>query len=201
MRAIAFDLDGTLLHYTREYEAVLSDAFVRVCGEVRDEWLETYSETFYELFLECEPDPVLGGFEAVEVDVDPGALRAALLAEETEMCRPPAGALDDLRRLAGEFHVGVVSDGIPEWQRHKLRERDLLEVFDAVVTSYEAGAHKPDPAPFREFEDRVGAESYGMVGDDGSDVEGARGVGWAAHRYGGTGFGDLPGAIDWDEPA
>lgn len=35
-RAIFFDLDGTLLHYTRDFEDVLSDAIDAVDGDVPD---------------------------------------------------------------------------------------------------------------------------------------------------------------------
>lgn len=197
MRAIAFDLDGTVLHFTREYEAVLRDSVGNVAGEVREEWLEAYQERFFEHFRNHEDAPVERAFEALEDGPDPEELAAALRAEEVEMCRPPAGAREDLERLSEEFRVGVVTNGVPEWQRHKLRSYDLLDVFDAVVTSYEAGAHKPDTAPFEAFECRVDAEAYAMVGDDDADVDGATAAGWAPHRYDGDGFEDLPGAIDW----
>lgn len=197
MRAIAFDLDGTVLHFTREYEAVLRDAVESVAGEVREEWLETYQMQFYEHFRNHEENPVHRAFEAVDGGPDVDELVDALREEEVEMCRPPAGAREDLERLAEEFRIGVVTNGVPEWQRHKLRSYDLLDVFDTVVTSYEAGTHKPDTAPFEEFERRVDAEGYAMVGDDDADVDGATAAGWAAHRYDGEGFGALPGAIDW----
>ena len=36
-----------------------------------------------------------------------------------------------------------------------------------------------------------------MVGDGDADVDGADRAGWAAHRYDGGGFGDLPDALEW----
>jgi putative hydrolase of the HAD superfamily len=198
VRAICFDLDGTLLEFTRDYGDLLADAFRDAAGEVRGEWIETYEEAFYAAFRNHEPDPVRRGFAAVG-GPDPDACRAALLRVETGACEPPAGAAEDLDRLGDRYRLGVVTNGVPDWQRHKLRENGLLDRFDAVVASYEAGAHKPDAAPFELAAERLPADAYAMVGDDDADVEGARAAGWAPHRYGGGGFDDLPGAIDWGE--
>jgi putative hydrolase of the HAD superfamily len=91
----------------------------------------------------------------------------------------------------------VLTNGLSEWQHAKLSGHGLADVFDTFVASYEADAHKPAVEPFRLFEDRLPAERYAMVGDDAADVDGAAAAGWTGHRYDGSGFGDLPGAIDW----
>ena len=195
MKAIFFDLDGTLLHFTRAYGDVLADAIRSVEGEVPSGALDAYDEAFFEGFGACEPDPVRRAFEGF--GSDPDALADALLEHEIETCQPPANADEDLARLAEEHRLGVLTNGVPEWQRAKLAASDLDEHFDVLVASYEAGAHKPDPAPFRAAEERLPADAYAMVGDDDVDVEGARAAGWTAHRYSGEGFGDLPDALDW----
>jgi putative hydrolase of the HAD superfamily len=198
MAAIFFDLDGTLLHSTREYRDVLADAFRDVTGEVREEWIETYDETFFDLFRDCEPEPVRRAFAAAVDDTDPDALAMALREREVEMCEPPTDAASDLARLAEHHDLGVLTNGVPEWQRHKLRKHGLLSYFDAVVVSYGAGGHKPDTAPFRAAEERLPADSYAMVGDADADVDGARNAGWTAYRYDGEGFGPLPDGIAWE---
>lgn len=197
MKAIFFDLDGTVLRFTREYREVLADAFGEVTGEARESWLDAYDGAFYEAFRDCEPDPVRGAFARVECDAPPDALARALLDCEIEACEPPGGVHADLERLGADYRLGVLTNGVPEWQRAKLRAHDLTEHFDAVVVSYEVGAHKPALAPFEAAEDRLLADAYAMVGDDDADVEGARRAGWAAYRYAGGGFGDLPDALDW----
>ena len=195
MKAIFFDLDGTLLHFTREYGDVLADAIRSVEGEVPAGALDAYDEAFFEGFGAYEPEPVRRAFEGV--GSDPDALAEALRREEIAMCRPHENAAADLARLSEEYRLGVLTNGVPEWQREKLAASGLDERFDAFVASYEVGAHKPDPAPFRAAEERLPADAYAMVGDDDADVEGARAAGWTAHRYDGEGFGDLPGAVDW----
>lgn len=196
MNAVFFDLDGTLLRFDRPYDDLVADAFEAVLGESREAWTGTYDEAFFEAFGRCEPDPVERGFEAVDADLDAGALAEALLEQELAACRPAPGLEDTLDRLAGERRLGVLTNGVPEWQGRKLRAHGLEDRFEAVVASYEAGAHKPEPAPFRLAERRLPADDYAMVGDSDADVEGARGVGWTAHRYDGDGFGELLGALE-----
>ncbi len=81
--------------------------------------------------------------------------------------------------LAERHHLGIITNGVPEWQKSKLQHHDLLELFETVVVSYEAGAHKPDPAPFEMAKARVDADTYVMVGDDyEADIEAAREAGF-----------------------
>jgi putative hydrolase of the HAD superfamily len=122
---------------------------------------------------------------------------AALFERELAACEPPAGAGADLGRLAGSHRLGVLTNGVPAWQRAKLDASGLAEHFDAVVVSYEAGAHKPAAAPYRLAEERLPADAYAMVGDSDDDVEGAAAAGWSARRYEGEGFGDLPASLPW----
>ncbi|WP_224448466.1 HAD family hydrolase [Haloprofundus salilacus] len=198
MRAIFFDLDGTLLHFTRDYREVLRDAFADAAGEVPDGAVERYDETFYEAFERCEPDPVRRAFASCETTAEADALVDALLESEIATCRPPERAHEDLSRLAEEYALGVLTNGVPKWQRAKLRAHGLDDYFDVFVASYEAGAHKPDVAPFRLAEVRLPAEEYAMVGDADADIDGASAVGWVPHRYDDEGFGDLPAVLEWE---
>lgn len=198
MKAIFFDLDGTLLHFTRDYRDVLADAFRSARGEVRDEWIDDYDDAFYDLFAAHEPDPVRSAFAAVEGDTDPDALAVALREAEVKTCQPPENVETDLARLAEDYELGVLTNGVREWQEHKLRESGLDRYFDAFVASYETGGHKPDAAPYRFAEDRLPADDYALVGDSDGDVEGARNAGWTAHQYAGEGFGEVPGVFGWE---
>lgn len=189
MHAVCFDLDGTLLHFTRSYPDVLRDTFRDVLGESRDEWLETYDQAFYRRFQSCEPRPVERGFEDAVPDADAEDLAATLMDRELEMVTPAPGIHDYLDRLqdAGAA-IGVVTNGVPHWQRAKLDAYDLLDSFDTFVASYEVGAHKPDTAPFELADTRLDANYYTMIGDDDADVDGATAAGWNAIRYDCTGF-------------
>lgn len=188
MEAIVFDLDGTLLEIPVPYNEVLRRTFHSVTGESRESWLRTYDERFGTLFGACDPDPVTRAFASVDADADPERLADTLLDTEAELAEPTAGVRDTLDRLDDEYALAVLTNGMPDWQRRKLRAAGLDHYFDAVATSYDVGAHKPSSDPYRAVERLVGADSYAMVGDSEDDVSGARGVGWKGYRYHGDGF-------------
>lgn len=198
MNAIFFDLDGTLLQLSKPYRTVLASAFESVCGESREEWLDAYDAAFWELFAECEPDPVRRAFDRTGAPAEPNAFASALLEREIAACRPPTNVHEDLARLTDCHGLGVLTNGVPDWQRRKLRAHDLDRHFDAIVTSYGVGAHKPAPAPFHAAENRLPADDYAMVGDGDADVAGAERAGWRIHRYDGGGFESLPDALGWE---
>ncbi|MDJ1432135.1 HAD family hydrolase [Halostagnicola sp. A-GB9-2] len=195
MKAIYFDVDGTLLHFTRAYDDLLADAFRTVEGEVRDEWLETYNERFYDVFSACEPNPSRNAFATVSEN--PEELLEELREREVEACQPPERVHAHLEALSEEFKLGVLTNGVRSWQLRKLEAYDLDAHFDAIVSSYDAGVHKPDPEPFALAERRLPADEYAMVGDSDDDIEGAAQVGWATHRYEEDGFGKLPEVFCW----
>ena len=85
------------------------------------------------------------------------------------------GALEDLR--ARGLRLAVVSNwdcSLPE-----TLGRLGLDRFDAIVTSAEAGAPKPDPAPFALALERLGVQAHRAVhvGDENADAVGARAAG------------------------
>jgi putative hydrolase of the HAD superfamily len=199
-RAVFFDLDGTLLSFPDSY-AERVHAVTETHLGVRDEAFEgTYSERFLSLLGEQAAEPYRRAFEHAltehgydDADVSVEALVDALLDAEIDAIAPPDGVRDALAELrARGSDVGVLTNGVPNFQRAKLRTHDLDAFVDASVVSYEAGAHKPDSAPFELAAERLPAEEYVMVGDSyGADVEGARATGWRGVHY----------APDGDSPA
>ncbi|WP_459808418.1 HAD family hydrolase [Halopiger thermotolerans] len=196
MTAIVFDVDGTLLRSDRPYRELVADAIETVRGDAPAAWLDAYEEAFFESFFAFEPEPVERAFDRIDGCSDPEPYATALLEAEIEALSPPDGAHDDLERLAAaeDVALGVLTNGVRDWQLAKLRAADLAEYFDAVVASYEVGAHKPATEPYRVLEERLPADRYAMVGDSDDDIDGAVQAGWTPHRYDGGGFGDLPAA-------
>lgn len=191
MTAIVFDLDGTLLQFDRPYRDVLSGAIKSVRGTVPDGWIDAYNEAFFESFSAHEPDPARRAFDRLDGCTDPDPYAHALLEHEIAAASPPERARADLERLGDQHTLGVLTNGVRPWQLAKLRAHDLESCFDAVVASYEVGAHKPDPKPFRAIERRLEADRFLIVGDSDADVDGAAAAGWTSHRYDGGGFGNV----------
>lgn len=93
------------------------------------------------------------------------------------------GAVDALTALrAAGLSLACVSNWDASLSSH-LEKAGLGQLLDAVVSSAEAGAPKPDPAPIRLALERLGvaAERALHVGDDGVDEQAAEaaGVGFA----------------------
>ena len=182
--AVWFDLDGTLLHLDDPYETVLREAFGRhfADGPV-DRAVEAYD--FLDRFRDFETDPFRAAMAGVvraagrgDV-VDPSALVDALREAEYAATSVPPGTREVLASV--DVPLGVLTNGLPAWQREKLAHHGLDGAFDAVVASYEAGAHKPHAAPFDLARERLPADRHVMVGDDReADVEGARAAGFEA---------------------
>jgi putative hydrolase of the HAD superfamily len=97
------------------------------------------------------------------------------------------GVRESLTRIAGQWKLGLVSNGTSATQRAKLRALALDTLFDPVVISEEVGFRKPE---VRIFELaianwRVPASSVLFVGDDPiSDIAGARSAGMRALQVG-----------------
>lgn len=199
MDALVFDLDGTLLRYERPYEELLAATFESIIGDVREEWVETYNEAFFEHFRACSPEPAVRAAGEIDACSDPEGFAAALLQREIDAVRPPENASADLERLAETHALGVLTNGLPAWQRRKLEAVGLDSHFDAIVASYEADAHKPDTAPYRLAERRLDASRFAMIGDAESDIDGALAAGWGTYAYDGGDFSALPEAIEWGE--
>jgi putative hydrolase of the HAD superfamily len=115
--------------------------------------------------------------EAAGADLAPEEFAPAFL--EALVFEPAAGATAACRALAGAgLRLAVVSN----WDiglHGQLALLGLTAIVDAVVTSAEAGAPKPDPAVFRLALERldVAPARAVHVGDAIADEEGARAAG------------------------
>jgi len=183
--AIYFDLDGTLLTFAEPYEAVVADVLADYVTEP-SEAAETYFATFDEHFDALESDPYRAGMVAVceheDTEADPGELVAALREAECERTQVSDDARASLDALGEANTLGVLTDGVAEFQRAKLDHHGLSEHFETVIASYDIGAHKPDASMFDRAREAIEAERYVMVGDSDADIEGARAAGFTPVR-------------------
>jgi len=196
--AIFFELDRTLLRQTGT-ERPLKGAFEGYFGRVEQAWLDHYDDRFAGYFRELVEQPRERALTDVcaefGLDATPEELVERLAEAGIARTTVSDDARTSLQKLAANNELGILTNGTPDWTERILDEHDLLGQFDAVVTSYEAGAHKPDGAPFELARERLPADEYVLVGDDYErDVEGARAAGFVpVHFEGGHGdTGDEP---------
>jgi putative hydrolase of the HAD superfamily len=112
--------------------------------------------------------------------------------EEGILEQPPVlipGAREALSSLAGRYRLGIISDvGFSPGRvlKQVLADNDLLDMFDSLVFSDEAGRAKPHIEVFERTARSLSAEPAEMVhvGDlERTDVMGAKQAGYRAIRF------------------
>ncbi|NEU57475.1 HAD family hydrolase [Halorussus sp. MSC15.2] len=184
MRAVFFDLDGTLVElpddFAALFEAALADHGVRADAERH----EFYTDALFDHLGACHDEPYRAAMADLRAayDLDPSASALAETYTQREAAatdlRP--GVRDALDALAaGDCTLGVLTNGGARAQRRKLAHHDLSGYFDAVVVSGDVGAGKPDPDIFAAARDAIPADEYAFVADDlERDVRPAQDVGF-----------------------
>jgi putative hydrolase of the HAD superfamily len=184
---LCFALDGVLVNRTRSDVEILRDVFVAHGIEPTEGVLTTARARFREALESLEPDPYRQSMAAVvdaatDSDADPDDMVTTLREDTYAATTVPEAARESLAGLADDSALAVVTNGPRAWQVGKLDHHDLTDHFEAVVASYDAGAHTPDVAPFDRLRERLPADEYVMVGD-GDAVEGARAAGFVPIEY------------------
>jgi len=185
--AVLFDLDDTLCEYRRTTEEMLEWSFEHAGVDPLfdvDDYTASYgdfvdtSENMRDLRRQC--------FAALaeEAGVDPavGERVADVFSDERDHgdVRPLPGAEAAVERLAGEYRLGIVTNGAPEMQVQKLEALSFSDAFETVVYAGYDAPSKPDPAPFHRSLDALDAtpERAVHVGNSlESDVAGAAAAG------------------------
>lgn len=82
---------------------------------------------------------------------------------------PIPGVRQILERLGRRRPLGLLSNTSPEHARLFIERTREFNLFDAAVFSFEVGAMKPDPLPYRAIASRLGLRARELVYTD--DVE------------------------------
>ena len=95
--------------------------------------------------------------------------------------------IEELQRIADRgVPVGLLTNSVAEWERHRARMLAGIDVFTRTVRSHEAGLAKPDPAMYRHA-DTVLPTPAGtralLVDDQADNCAAAERHGWLAIRH------------------
>jgi pyrophosphatase PpaX len=177
LRAVLFDLDGTLINSIDQIVACWQHA-VRTClgREIsREEVLPTLGRALLECFEELAP----GRGEELRQ-----AYRAYQKITHDHMVTPVSGTREALERLrAAGITLGIVtSKGLP-MTMEGLNLFGLAPYFDVLVTYEDTERHKPHPDPLLVAAQRTGIEPANTlyVGDAVVDIQAGKAAGtWTA---------------------
>jgi HAD superfamily hydrolase (TIGR01509 family) len=128
---------------------------------------------------------------------DPGEVARGYLARLGRKAYPLPHAGEVVRELSRGSALALVTNGLTEVQRGRLRRSGWASCFSAVVISEELGVAKPHPDFFQAAMDALGLppEELLCVGDNPvSDVGGAQAAGIDACWY-------SPAGAPWTGPA
>jgi HAD superfamily hydrolase (TIGR01549 family) len=197
IKAVIFDLDGTLCYFKMSVEEAMRKAFqAHHRGHLFEENRDVFNERNYlRLLRQIDEEISLGadyryrGVEALrrmfaqisvhdEVTERIGLSFVKLMVESVELDLEANGVIESLK-LRG-LKIGLLTNGPSEIQWRKIELLGIREWFDAIVVSGDIGMEKPDPRAFQEIlvalETKPREALY--VGDSPyHDVLGAKGAG------------------------
>ena len=187
IEAVLFDLDDTLVSYRRSPGEVLELAFAEA-GYEQFFRVEAYYDRFDEYLAQTETlaDLRRACFADIAESVDRPAADGVAVAAAFDRLRDPTnvdpvpGAHEVLDELAGDYRLGLVTNGSPSAQEPKLTGAGIADAFDTRVFAGYDTAPKPDREPFDRAVSTLEVDPPRtlMVGDSlSSDVAGAQAVG------------------------
>lgn len=191
MRAVLFDLDGTLMDHDAARDAAIASLLAD--GALADEWRRLEAVHYDEYaagrctFQEQRRRRVRGIHAAMDRERPGDAACDAWFAAYLERYRSGWSPFDDVgpalaalvEALPG-VRLGVVTNGEGEPQRAKLAAIGVSDRFPVVVCSAERGVAKPDAEIFLHACERLGVppDQAAHVGDRlDLDAQGAAGAG------------------------
>lgn len=217
-QAVFFDLDETLIRHTTP----VMDQLQTVCHQHLADLSEQRWATFNQHLMtnagqlwrdilahqgRCEAEFIAIFRSSLElVGGNPGLAESmieAFLASVVDSTGLTEDALQVLDRLAAAgIATGIITNGFSFLQKRKVLMHGLAERVRFVLTSEDAGAHKPDPRIFRMALDQVGvaAADAWHVGDHrDNDLAGALNAGLDGVLYDPEGkhAGATPGELPY----
>jgi 2-haloacid dehalogenase len=194
---VLFDLDHTLLDSDAS-EALAFEETLRLAGvDDPHQYLPTYIEINRALWAAVERGETRPGqvrtarFEqfvvAVGLDLDPLVLADTYVDGLGAHGELYPGAREMLETIAGPATLALVTNGLSDVQRTRLRRLHIDSYFDAIVISAEVGVSKPAPEIFDITFAMLGMPDKStvlMVGDSlTSDIQGGNDAGIATCWY------------------
>ncbi len=186
IRAICFDFDGTLAHFTGDFDDLLNEGFAKLGldPQKRDAVLTEYTQ-------QLRKDGAVTSLSALIETLGRLGLHADCNLEEVntefvqaykEQMELLPGAREMLEFFKGRVSCALITNGPEDMQRAAIQEVEIADYFRTILISgaQEVAVRKPDARILRLACERLEVlpEETLMVGDNlGADIRGALEVG------------------------
>ncbi len=174
---ILFDVDDTLLDFTSAAREAFSSMLVDLGLPEQEGYFLLYKVCNHEAWRKTFAD--FKDRAGLSKEMDPLAMNAAYMENLIRHTAPLEGALEILETLQSKkVRMGIITNGLKEVQRPRIRRVGMEKFFDVVLVSDEIGLAKPDIRFFALAHEAMGLpdkEKVLVVGDSyASDITGAK---------------------------
>lgn len=188
---ILFDADNTLFDFDRSEKYALEQAFSDYNIPISDEFVKMYHEVNKQCWKAFEEGEMDQGtlrsrrfelfLDKIKVKGDPREMGTNFLRYLADTDFMVEGARPLLNRLLGKYKMAIVTNGLQDVQRPRVRKTGTEHYFEAIIVSEEIGASKPGKAFFDYTFEQIGQPTKKealMVGDNlNSDIRGGNDFG------------------------
>jgi putative hydrolase of the HAD superfamily len=223
LRAVDFDLGGTLVHHSTEFDKLIKSAHrsmrdylaregmaveLEDVAKVSDEVYSTYSSFAEKSFIELDAR-ILYSAILYKLNIADYSDEGLITGTINSFYSPIIGdyhIFDDVKEILSELadeglKLGLITNNYSTDFHLRLLEKFQLErFFDAIVVSSKLGVRKPHERIFLHCLKELGVRSINsiFVGNDPlRDIQGAKNAGircvWVRRKE----YGDIPTKPDW----
>lgn len=158
-RWLLFDLDNTLIDFKHTSHKALEASFKHFNLKLTEEAYNTYktiNADVWKAFEKNEIDAIslrrkrfADTLSALSIDgIDPLDFNKAYMQYLVDFSYAYEGVLPFLKELKKDYKISIITNGLKEAQRPRLKITQLYDLFDSIVVSDEIGIAKPDKAFF-----------------------------------------------------
>ena len=195
IEAVVFDLDGVVV----DSEQVWDDVREQLARERGGAWHEGAQA---DMMGRSSPEWSRYLHERIGLPEPPEEINdevvRRMLARYSESLPLIDGAVEAVRRLAGEFTLGVASSSNKPLIASVLEHADIADAFAAVVSSEEVARGKPAPDVYLEAMRRLGAEAArtAAVEDSSNGIRAAHAAGMRVIALPNSHYPPAPDALE-----
>ena len=175
IQALIFDCDGTLVDSMYAHYAAWRDVLTTYGMELDEQQFYSFSGTPSRRVI-----PMLAEEQGAAIDFErANEAKEQAFLDSIHLLKPIAPVVKIAEEHRGKIRMAVASGGVRKLVHLQLKQIDIIDWFETIVTSEDTQRHKPDPDVFLEAARRLNVEPAACrVYEDGDPgIEAARRAG------------------------